>query len=133
MTSKEPAAAAALAKKLRLGSDAGVALWPDASRFPEILGAVREAGLPEATALLAFVDAPGRVDALFEEAGEALPGIRVAWLVYPKGNVVPLNRDTIRRQLLGKGWRPVSNVAYSAELSALRMRPLEDGEAAASP
>jgi hypothetical protein len=53
----------------------------------------------------------------------------VFWVVYPKGNKTDINRDTLWPILAEYGMRPIGQVAVDAVWSALRFRPLKEGEA----
>jgi len=57
----------------------------------------------------------------------ALPG--VLWVAYPKANRTDINRDSLWPILGEFGLRPVSQVALDQVWSALRFRPLAEGEA----
>ena len=50
------------------------------------------------------------------------------WVAYPKGNRTDLNRDSLWPILGEFGMRPISQVAIDEVWSALRFRPLADGE-----
>ena len=56
-------------------------------------------------------------------------GVRALWVCYPKGGRADLNRDTIMRETGAFGWRPISNVSIDEVWSAVRVRPLQPGEA----
>lgn len=51
------------------------------------------------------------------------------WVAYPKGNRAGINRDTLWPMLALHGLRPIGQVAVDDVWSALRFRPLKDGEA----
>jgi hypothetical protein len=59
----------------------------------------------------------------------ALAGARAVWFLYPKGGKADFNRDTFIREAGAFGWRAISNVAVDDVWSAVRVRPLADGEA----
>jgi hypothetical protein len=59
----------------------------------------------------------------------SLTGTRAVWFCYPKGGRADLNRDTLIREMGGFSWRAISNVAVDDTWSAVRVRPLKDGEA----
>ncbi len=58
-----------------------------------------------------------------------LGAARAVWYVYRKAKGADVNRDTIMREAGAFGWRAISNVAVDTEWSAVRVRPLADGEA----
>ncbi|WP_426624238.1 hypothetical protein ACPPVW_16965 [Leifsonia sp. McL0607] len=71
-------------------------------------------------------------DELMAQFGTELPtlsGARAVWFLYPKGGRADFNRDTFIREAGSFGWRPISNVAVDDVWSAVRVRPLTDGEA----
>jgi hypothetical protein len=53
----------------------------------------------------------------------------VLWVAYPKGNRTDVNRDTLWPILDEHGMRPVTQVSINQVWSALRFRPLKEGEA----
>jgi hypothetical protein len=52
----------------------------------------------------------------------------VFWVAYPKANRADINRDTLLPILGEFGMRPITQVAVDGVWSALRFRPLEEGE-----
>jgi hypothetical protein len=52
----------------------------------------------------------------------------VLWVAYPKGNRADINRDTLWPILAEHGLRPITQVAVDGVWSALRFRPLKEGE-----
>lgn len=63
------------------------------------------------------------------EYGPALQDDNVTWIAYPKGNKADINRDSLWPIAGEVGLRPISQVAVDDTWSALRFRPLKDGEA----
>lgn len=51
------------------------------------------------------------------------------WVAYPKGNRTDMNRDSLWPILTEYGMRPIGQVAINDVWSALRFRPLREGEA----
>jgi hypothetical protein len=51
------------------------------------------------------------------------------WVAYPKANRADINRDTLWPILADCGMRPIGQVAVDEVWSALRFRPLTEGEA----
>jgi hypothetical protein len=52
----------------------------------------------------------------------------VFWVTYPKANRADINRDTLWPILGEHGLRPIAQVAVDDVWSALRFRPLQEGE-----
>lgn len=78
-------------------------------------------------ALVLVEDEPGL--RAFAEAHRALLGSpRALWLLYPKGNRIALNRDSLWRIMAAYDVRPITQVAIDEVWSALRFRPLTDAE-----
>ena len=103
----------------------------DAVRLGELPEGARLAREGTAGASVAIVFVGTRAE-LLERFASELPGLmdaRAVWFCYPKGNRADLNRDTIMRESGAFGWRPNSNVAVDDTWSAVRVRPLEPGEA----
>lgn len=125
--------ATALARKLQLKPGGGLWIWPDhvpdAGRLTDADG-IERSGLERADVALIFARDRREVDAVMEAHVEDLAPVRAVWIVYAKGNKTDMNRDTLWIQLAEYGWRAVSQVSYSETLSALRVRPLKDGESA---
>ncbi|WP_020077485.1 hypothetical protein [Cryocola sp. 340MFSha3.1] len=70
-------------------------------------------------------------DDLLARYAEQLPvasGARAVWVVYPKGGRADVNRDVVAGEARAYGWRGVSNIAVDDTWSAVRVRPLKDGE-----
>ena len=85
--------------------------------------------LEQATTALVFADDAGSLrDILAANEGQ-LAGPSVFWVAYPKGNRTDLNRDSLWPILGEYGMRPISQVAVDEVWSALRFRPLKEGEA----
>jgi hypothetical protein len=68
---------------------------------------------------------------LLARYAEQLPvagSARAVWVVYPKGGRADVNRDIVAGEARPFGWRAVSNIAVDETWSAVRVRPLRDGE-----
>ena len=79
------------------------------------------------TAVLFATSASTLEAALADHAGElGVPG--ALWIAYPKGGRSDLKRDTLWPMLRPYGMRPISQIAIDDTWSALRFRPLADGE-----
>ena len=59
---------------------------------------------------------------------DELAGPAVFWVAYPKANRADIDRDTLWPILGEYGMRPITQVAVDDVWSALRFRPLEEGE-----
>jgi hypothetical protein len=53
----------------------------------------------------------------------------VLWVAYPKANRADINRDTLWPILGEHGMRPIGQVSVDEVWSAMRFRPLKEGEA----
>ena len=83
-------------------------------------------------AVVVVHDEPG-LRALADAHRDVLGAPRALWLLYPKGNRIALNRDSLWRLMADYGVRPITQVAVDEVWSALRFRPLTDAERAAGP
>lgn len=99
----------------------------------EIVGAagVSAAGVSAATATVAvaFVSDRAALQTRFAAVLGPLAAARAVWFCYPKAGRADVNRDIIMRECGAFGWRAISNVAIDETWSAVRVRPLRDGEA----
>lgn len=89
------------------------------------------AAASEATVAATFVRS---TQELLERFGSELPVLgaaRAVWFLYPKAGRADVNRDVIIRESGAFGWRPISNVSVDDVWSAVRVRPLAEGEAPA--
>lgn len=83
----------------------------------------------QATTALVFADDAKALRELLARHGEQLTRPNILWVSYPKANRTDLNRDTLWPILAEYGMRPVGQVAVDEVWSALRFRPLKEGEA----
>lgn len=86
-------------------------------------------GPGEATVAVVLADDAASLRRLLETHRGALTGPSVLWIAYPKGNRADINRDSVWPIAAEFGLRPVSQVAIDEVWSALRFRPLREGEA----
>ena len=86
-------------------------------------------GLEEATVALIFVDAAASARELLNTYRDRLAQPSILWVAYPKANRADINRDTLWPILAEYGMRPIGQVAVDETWSALRFRPLKEGEA----
>lgn len=75
-----------------------------------------------------FVENAASLRELLKGYGGKLSGSATIWFAYPKGNRADINRDSIWPVVAQYGLRPVSQVAVDDVWSALRFRPLKEGE-----
>ncbi len=101
--------------------DTLLAPLPDDTRRSDSMGA--------ATVAVLFVDNAASARDLLHRHAADLHGPEVLWVAYPKGNRADINRDSLWPIVAEHGMRPITQVAVDAEWSALRFRPLREGEA----
>ncbi|ANF30907.1 hypothetical protein A0130_03705 [Leifsonia xyli] len=110
----------------------GVALVVADDDDRALLGVLPEGATEAAVADAAVVATVVRTrDELLARYAEQLPvatGARAVWVVYPKGGRADVNRDVVAGEARTYGWRGVSNIAVDETWSAVRVRPLKDGE-----
>lgn len=83
----------------------------------------------EATTALVFADDAASLRSLLDTHQGQLSGPDTVWVAYPKANRSDINRDTLWPILGEYGMRPIGQVALDDTWSAMRFRPLKDGEA----
>ncbi|MGC5617174.1 hypothetical protein [Georgenia sp. Z1491] len=123
--------AAALARKLQAKPGATVWTWPESDDLPEALRGAHEVvpgPVTEADVAVLLTEDRAAVDTVLADHLEELTDVGAVWIVYAKGNRTDVNRDTLWVQLAEYGWRAVSQVSWSDTRSALRVRPLREGE-----
>jgi hypothetical protein len=124
--------AKAVAEKLLIRP--GTSVWcSDATRL-DLLGplpdGVRVAErIGEATTAVLFVEDAAALRAILDEHQRDLGRPAVLWIAYPKANRSDVNRDTLWPVVAEYGFRPITQVAVDDVWSALRFRPLREGEA----
>jgi hypothetical protein len=84
--------------------------------------------LEQATTALVFADDTGSLRDILAAHRDELARPSVFWVAYPKGNRTDLNRDSLWPILGEYGMRPITQVAVDEVWSALRFRPLKEGE-----
>ncbi len=84
----------------------------------------------QASVALAFADNAAAIRDLLSVHGGQLQEVTTIWVAYPKANRVDINRDTLWPILAEHGMRPIEQVAVDEVWSAMRFRPLNEGEAA---
>lgn len=86
------------------------------------------AELDEAATALVFADGAAAVREILTAQKDRLHAPAVLWVAYPKANRADINRDTLWPILGDFGMRPISQVAVDETWSALRFRPVREGE-----
>jgi hypothetical protein len=84
----------------------------------------------EAATALVFADDAASLREILAAHKDDVTGPSSFWVAYPKGNKTDINRDTVWPIVGDYGLRPIGQVAVDDTWSALRFRPLKDGEAA---
>ena len=85
--------------------------------------------MAQAAVALVFADSAAAARQMLTAHKDQLAQPAVFWVAYPKGNKADINRDTLWPILAEYGMRPISQVAVDEVWSALRFRPLKQGEA----
>jgi hypothetical protein len=107
----------------------GDRVWVSDPDRSALIGAMPEgvtsgSGPADADVAVVLVDDEDRLRAFAEANREVLGSPRALWLLYPKGNRIALNRDSLWRLMADYGVRPITQVAVDEVWSALRFRPL---------
>ncbi|MEN2737507.1 hypothetical protein ABCS02_06925 [Microbacterium sp. X-17] len=122
-----------IAQKLLLKEGDALSLVGAGAEERAVIGALRdgvtEVAPEEAAVSVTFVRTRDELMSQFRTELPALSRARAVWFLYPKGGRADFNRDTFIREAGAFGWRPISNVAVDDVWSAVRVRPLADGEA----
>ncbi|RVX40813.1 hypothetical protein EDD27_3245 [Nonomuraea polychroma] len=92
-------------------------------------GAHHVEDLKEADVAVVFAADAAAARGLLDRHRDQLTAPGVLWVAYPKGNKSDINRDTLWPIVGEYGLRPNSQVAVDEVWSALRFRPLKEGEA----
>jgi hypothetical protein len=85
-------------------------------------------GLDQAGTALLFASDEASLRKLLKRHASKLADPEVLWVAYPKGNKADINRDSVWSILGEYGMRPIAQVAVDEVWSALRFRPLWEGE-----
>jgi hypothetical protein len=86
-------------------------------------------GPGDATTALVFAEDASSLREVLEAHRDELARPSALWIAYPKGNRTDVNRDTLWPILGDYGMRPITQVSVDEVWSALRFRPLLEGEA----
>jgi hypothetical protein len=84
--------------------------------------------LDQATTALVFADDARSLRDVLTAHKAQLTRPSAVWVAYPKGNRTDVNRDTLWPILGEYGLRPIGQVSLDEVWSALRFRPLKEGE-----
>jgi len=95
--------------------------------LPEGVRVVDE--MEQAATALVFADGAASAREILTTHNDQLARPTVFWVAYPKANKADINRDTLWPILAEYGMRPIGQVAIDEVWSALRFRPLKEGEA----
>jgi hypothetical protein len=85
-------------------------------------------GLDSATTAVVFADDADGIRAFLEGHRDHLAAPEHLWVLYRKGNKADINRDTLWPIVGEYGLRPITQVSVDDTWSALRFRPLREGE-----
>jgi hypothetical protein len=115
----------------------GNAVWVSDPSRQGLIGPMPEdvtaaAGLADADVAVVLVDDEAGLRSVADAHREILGAPRALWLLYPKGNRIALNRDSLWRLMADYGVRPITQVAVDEVWSALRFRPLTAEERASA-
>ncbi|MEO5877394.1 MAG: hypothetical protein ABIS86_08320 [Streptosporangiaceae bacterium] len=83
----------------------------------------------EATAALVFADSAASLREILAKGDGGFTEPAVLWICYPKAGRADIHRDTVWPIVGEHGLRPNGQVAVDDTWSALRFRPLKEGEA----
>lgn len=123
--------AKSVAEKLLIKPD--TAVWVSGAEQRDLVeplpaGARHVDALDSADTAVVFArDAASLRDVLERHRGQ-LTRTGILWVAYPKGNRADINRDSVWPILSEYGLRPIGQIAVDHVWSALRFRPLKDGE-----
>ena len=83
----------------------------------------------QATTALVFAEDAGSLRKVLSAHRDALARPSTLWVAYPKANRADINRDSLWPILGEYGMRPIGQVAVDEVWSAMRFRPIKEGEA----
>jgi len=120
------------AEKLLIKPDTTV--WSSHPAHLDLVGPLPAGARPvdapeQATTALVFAEDAASLRDLLADHHRQLARAEVLWVAYPKGNRTDVNRDTLWPILGEYGLRPITQVSLDEVWSALRFRPLKQGEA----
>lgn len=120
-----------VAEKLQIKPSTTV--WSSGSAGRDLIGPLPEDArhvdrVGEATTAVVFASSADALRQVLTENEDQLARPSVFWVAYPKGGRADINRDTLWPILGEFGMRPISQVSVDDVWSALRFRPLAEGE-----
>jgi len=112
----------------------GTAVWLSAASRLDLIEPLPDGvrtvdAVEDATTALVFADDANSLREVLETHKDHLARHSVLWIAYPKGNRTDVNRDTLWPILGEYGMRPITQVSVDEVWSALRFRPVREGEA----
>jgi hypothetical protein len=124
-------AAKTIAEKLVIKP--GNTVWVSHPERADLIGELPEgstttAELKESNIAVVFADDAASARRILTANQDHLAEPGILWVAYPKANRTDVNRDTLWPILSEYGFRPNGQVAVDEIWSALRFRPLRDGE-----
>lgn len=112
----------------------GARLWSSDADRADLLGPLPDGvtaadELADANLAVLWAEGAAGLRRLLDAHRSSLGAPAILWVAYPKGNRTDLNRDSLWPMLTEHGLRPVAQVSIDGTWSALRFRPLREGEA----
>jgi hypothetical protein len=95
--------------------------------LPEGVSVAKKLG--DATTAFVFADDAAAIRSFLARNRDYLAKPEHLWILYPKGNKADINRDTLWPIVGEYGLRPITQISVDDTWSALRFRPLREGEA----
>ena len=117
----------------KLGITAKSSIWISDQTHESLIGDLPEGAaytplLPDAAVALIVVRDAASLRSELADVRDAITLPPAVWIVYPKGNVTDINRDSIWPVLAEYGMRPNGQIAVDDTWSSLRFRALRPGE-----
>lgn len=118
----------------KLSIKPGTTVWVLPASRAELIeplpdGARAVKAIDEAAVAVIFAEDAAQLRARLDERAESLAEPDSLWIAYPKANRTDINRDKLPPILGEHNMRPIGQVAVDETWSALRFRPLREGEA----
>ena len=112
----------------------GTAVWLSAASRLDLIEPLPDGvrtvdAVEDATTALVFADDANSLREVLETHKDHRARPSALWIAYPKGNRTDVNRDTLWPILGEYGMRPITQVSVDEVWSALRFRPVREGEA----
>ena len=109
-------------------------VWVSPASHRDLVGPLPEGArhvdaLEQATTALVVADGAAQLRAILAAHQGHLAAPSTFWVAYPKANRADINRDSLWPILGEYGLRPIGQVAVDEVWSAMRFRPLKEGEA----